>query len=94
MRGLCFSVKTKLEWLSLIHIFLLVSIDGYDFTTTVTAVITALNNVGPGLSMVGPAGNFAFFSDLSKYVLMFDMLAGRLEIFPMLLLFVPYTWKK
>ena len=73
---------------------LLVSIDGYDFTTTVTAVITALNNVGPGLSMVGPAGNFAFFSDLSKYVLMFDMLAGRLEIFPMLLLFVPYTWKK
>ena len=73
---------------------LLVSIDGYDFTTTVTAVITALNNVGPGLSMVGPAGNFAFLSDLSKYVLMFDMLAGRLEIFPMLLLFVPYTWKK
>ena len=73
---------------------LLVSLDGKDFTTTVTAVITALNNVGPGLSLVGPMGNFAFFSDFSKIVLMFDMLAGRLEIFPLLLLFVPYTWKK
>ena len=73
---------------------LVVSLDGSDFTTTVTAVITALNNVGPGLSLVGPMGNFAFFSDLSKFVLMFDMLAGRLEIFPLLLLFVPYTWKK
>ena len=73
---------------------LIVSLDGSDFTTTVTAVITALNNVGPGLSLVGPMGNFAFFSDRSKFVLMFDMLAGRLEIFPLLLLFVPYTWKK
>ena len=73
---------------------LIVSLDGSDFTTTVTAVITTLNNVGPGLSLVGPMGNFAFFSDLSKFVLMFDMLAGRLEIFPLLLLFVPYTWKK
>ena len=73
---------------------LLVSLDGKDFTTTVTAVITALNNVGPGLSLVGPMGNFGFFSDFSKIVLMFDMLAGRLEIFPLLLLFVPYTWKK
>ena len=70
------------------------SIDNFDFTTNVTAVISALNNIGPGLSLVGPSGNFAFFSGFSKYVLMFDMLAGRLEIFPMLLLFVPYTWKK
>ena len=73
---------------------LLLSIDNFDFTTNVTAVISALNNIGPGLSLVGPSGNFAFFSGFSKYVLMFDMLAGRLEIFPMLLLFVPYTWKK
>ena len=73
---------------------LLISLDGYDFATNVTAVIATLNNIGPGLSMVGPTGNFAMFSGFSKYVLMFDMLAGRLEIFPMILLFVPFTWKK
>lgn len=73
---------------------LLISLDNNDFTTNVTAVIATLNNIGPGLSKVGPAGNFEFFSDFSKYVLMFDMLAGRLEIFPMLLLFAPGTWKK
>lgn len=77
----------------LVASILLLTIDNFDFTTNVTAVISALNNIGPGLSLVGPAGNFAFFSGFSKYVLMFDMLAGRLEIFPMLLLFVPYTWK-
>ena len=73
---------------------LAVSVDNLDFETNVTAVIAALNNIGPGLAKVGPAGNFACFSDFSKYVLMFDMLAGRLEIFPMLLLFAPGTWKK
>lgn len=73
---------------------LLLSLDNFDFTTSVTAVISALNNIGPGLSLVGPAGNFSFFSPLSKYVLMFDMLAGRLEVFPMLLLILPGTWKK
>ena len=73
---------------------LAVSVDNLDFETNVTAVIAALNNIGPGLATVGPAGNFACFSDFSKYVLMFDMLAGRLEIFPMLLLFAPGTWKK
>ncbi len=73
---------------------LCLSLDGHDFTTNVTAVVSALNNIGPGLELVGPMGNFAFFSDFSKYVLMFDMLAGRLEIFPMLLLLVPGTWKK
>lgn len=73
---------------------LAVSIDNFSFTTNVTAVITTLNNVGPGLDMVGPTGNFAEFSVLSKYVFMFDMLAGRLEIFPLLLIFVPRTWKK
>ena len=61
---------------------------------TFTAVVATLNNVGPGLNMVGPTGNFADFSVFSKYVLMFNMLAGRLEILPMLILFHPATWKK
>lgn len=73
---------------------LLVAIDGKDFTTTVTAVIATFNNIGPGLSMVGPYGNFSEFSVMSKLVLMFDMLAGRLELFPMLLVFMPTTWKR
>ena len=74
--------------------FLAVSVDDFSLETNLTAVLACFNNIGPGLSLVGPSGNFAFFSGFSKYVLMFDMLAGRLEIFPMLLLFVPYTWKK
>ena len=72
----------------------IVSIDNFDITTTITAVVTALNNVGPGLGDVGPAGNFSGFSVLSKLVLSFDMLAGRLELFPMLALFSPYLWRK
>ncbi len=74
--------------------FLLISLDGFDTTTNFTAVTATLNNIGPGLNMVGPMGNFSEFSTLSKYVMMFDMLAGRLELFPMLLLFYPSTWKK
>ena len=73
---------------------LLISLDNFDLVTTFTAVAATLNNIGPGLELVGPAGNFAMFSTFSKYVLMFDMLAGRLEIFPMLLLFSPATWRK
>lgn len=73
---------------------LLVSLDEHDLVTNFTAVASALGNIGPGLSLVGPVGNFDLFSDLSKYVLMFDMLAGRLEIFPMLVLFNPATWKR
>lgn len=73
---------------------LLVSLDEHDLVTNFTAVASALGNIGPGLSLVGPVGNFDLFSDLSKYVLMFDMLAGRLEIFPMLVLFNPSTWKR
>lgn len=73
---------------------LLISLNGFDFTTTFTAVAATLNNIGPGLNMVGPTGNFADFSVFSKYVLMFNMLAGRLEILPMLILFHPATWKK
>ena len=73
---------------------LIVSVDNYDLTTNFTAVAATINNIGPGLSAVGPTCNFAFFSPLSKLVLIFDMLAGRLELLPMLLLFIPTTWKK
>ena len=73
---------------------LVVSIDNFDMTTNFTAVTATFNNIGPGLSMVGPTCNFDIFSPLSKLVLIFDMLAGRLEIFPLLILFVPSTWKK
>ncbi len=73
---------------------LLVSIENKDLVTNFTAVTAALNNIGPGLSMVGPMANFGHFTDFTKYILMFDMLAGRLEIFPMLLLFCPAVWKR
>lgn len=73
---------------------LLVSIDNFDLVTTFTAVATTLNNIGPGLEIVGPMGNFSSFSYFSKCVMIFDMLAGRLEIFPLLLLFFKGTWKK
>ena len=74
--------------------FLLVSIDNMDFTTSFTAVAANLNNTGPGLGAAGPVGNYADFSILSKIVFIFDMLAGRLEIYPLLLLFAPSAWKK
>ena len=73
---------------------LLVAFDGNDLITNFTAVASALNNIGPGLEQVGPMGNFGLFSNGAKLVLIFDMLAGRLEIFPLLLLFVRDTWKK
>ncbi len=73
---------------------LLISFDDCDFTTNFTAVAATLNNIGPGLAMVGPTQNFAFFSDGSKLVLIFDMLAGRLELFPILMLCTPAAWKK
>ena len=73
---------------------LFVCLDGFDLVTSFTAVASTLNNIGPGLEMVGPIGNFSCFSDLSKIVLIFDMLAGRLEIFPLLVLFFRDTWKK
>ena len=72
----------------------IVSLDNFDFTTNFTAVAATFNNIGPGLGAVGPTGNFSGFSAMSKWVMMFDMLAGRLEVFPMLLLFAPSTWKK
>ena len=73
---------------------LVISLDNLDPTTNFTAVAATLNNIGPGLNQVGPTCNFDLFSPFSKYILMFDMLAGRLELFPMLLLFSPRTWMK
>ncbi len=71
-----------------------VALDGRDIVTTSTAVLTCINNVGPGLGAVGPYGNYADFSILSKLVLCFDMLAGRLELIPILMLFSPYAWSR
>lgn len=73
---------------------LLVSVDEFDFTTNFTAVASMLNNIGPGLNLVGPTQNFSIFSVFSKFVLMFDMLAGRLELFPLMILLMPSTWRK
>ena len=73
---------------------LLISFEEHDLVTNFTAVVATINNIGPGLEMVGPVGNYAFFSGFSKLVLSFDMLAGRLELFPMLILFYPGTYKK
>ena len=73
---------------------LLISLDGFDLVTTFTSVLTCFNNVGPGLEVVGPMGNFAGFSAPAKLLLSFDMLAGRLELYPMLALFSPRLWRK
>ena len=73
---------------------LLLSLEGFDLTTTFTAVTACFNNIGPGLEMVGPMGNFSEFSLWAKLLLSFDMLAGRLELFPMLLLFAPSIWRR
>ena len=73
---------------------LLLSLEELDLVTTFTAVAACMNNIGPGLEVVGPMGNFAAFSPWAKLLLSFDMLVGRLEIFPMLLLFAPSIWKR
>lgn len=73
---------------------LIISIDGHNFETNFTSVATTINNVGPGLNLAGPVSNFSFFSPLSKVVMIVDMIAGRLELFPLLLLFSASTWKK
>ena len=73
---------------------LLVSLDNFGAETSVTSVFATLNNIGPGLGLCGPAGNFAFFSPLAKVVLCIDMLLGRLELYPMLVLLMPSTWRK
>ena len=73
---------------------LIISIDEFSIETNVSAVMACLNNIGPGFDMVGPTRNFADFSPLSKIVLSFNMLAGRLELFPVLMLFLPQAWKR
>ena len=74
--------------------FLLISLDGFDMVTNFTAIAATLNNIGPGLAQVGPMMNFGSFTNPAKLVMIFDMLAGRLEIFPMLVLFLPDTWRR
>ena len=73
---------------------LVISLDNLDFTTNFTAIAATLNNIGPGLAGVGPTCNFSVYSDFSILVMVFDMLIGRLEIFPILVLFSKYTWRK
>ena len=72
----------------------LVSFDGYDFSTNFTAALSCISNVGPGLGLIGPSGNFSIFSSFSKIVMAITMLFGRLEIYAMLILFIPSTWKR
>ena len=74
--------------------FLLISFDNMSLETNVTAVVSCLSNIGPGLDVVGPAGNFSQFSNISKVILSLDMLFGRLEFFPMILLFSPNLWRR
>lgn len=90
------SVNAYIVCYLLIFVFsvLLISFEEHDFVTNFTAVAATLNNIGPGLELVGPVQNYAFFSIPSKLLLCFDMLAGRLELFPMLVLFYPGTYKK
>lgn len=77
----------------LVSLFL-ISFDQFDPVTNFTSIVATLNNIGPGLEVVGPAGSFHDFSAFSKFVFMFDMLAGRLELYPMLVLFAPSVWKR
>ncbi|MCR4955055.1 MAG: TrkH family potassium uptake protein [Lachnospiraceae bacterium] len=90
--------SVNVYFISFVMIFvisvLLLSLEGNDLTTNFTAVAATINNIGPGLELVGPTRNFGFFHMFSKYVLMFDMLAGRLELFPLLILFYPTLWKE
>ncbi len=74
--------------------FIIISLDKFNFETNVTAIAATLNNIGPGFASVGPVENFSGFSWFSKLVLSFDMICGRLEIFPMMILFLPTTWRK
>ncbi|MBR5271715.1 MAG: TrkH family potassium uptake protein, partial [Clostridia bacterium] len=90
------SVNVYTVWLFVIFAVscILLSFEGHDLVTNFTAVTATINNIGPGLAKVGATCNFEFFGSFSKAVLIFDMLAGRLELLPMLVLFSPYSWKK
>lgn len=73
---------------------LLISVDGYDLTVNFTAALSSMSNIGPGLSIIGPTGNFAIFSTFSKIVLTIVMLLGRLEIYPLVILASPTLWRR
>ncbi len=92
LRGISFFFMTYMFFFSLC--VLIVSIDSPNFVTAFSAVAATLNNIGPGLDMVGPAGNYAQLSNLSKITLSIAMIAGRLEIFPVLVLLTPRTWRR
>lgn len=88
------STYTAVYVLIIIITTIIVSFDGYDYITNFTSVLATLNNTGPGLGIVGSAGNYSSFSALSKVVFCFNMLAGRLELYPLLLIFIPSAYKK
>ena len=73
---------------------ILISLDNFDFATTFSSVIETFNNIGLGLSKIGPKGNFSIFSDFSKLVFIILMITGRLEIFPIIILFSKKTWRR
>lgn len=87
-------VYLVLYWAIFLISILLISVDNFDFTTNFTAVAATFNNIGPGLSGVGPMSNFNCYSVFSKFVLMLGMLIGRLELYPIMLLLLPATWKR
>ena len=88
---------TNVFFITYIMIFVgsvfLLAFDEHDLVTNFTAAVTTINNIGPGLGEIGPVGNFSIFTTFSKYVLMFNMLAGRLELYPMLMIFHFGMWK-
>ena len=89
------TLSFSLVYFGLLLLFtFIVSFDGHDIATNFTAILSCLSNMGPGMGLVGPAGNYSIFSDLSKITMTLAMLLGRLEIFPLLVLFAPSTWKK
>ena len=80
--------------LTILGASLVISLDDQSFAVSFSSALTSVSNVGPGLEAVGPAGNFAAFSPLSKVVMSLCMIAGRLELFPILVLFTPAAWRK
>lgn len=87
-------VYLVIYWVFFLLAVLLISVDNFDFTTNFTAVAATFNNIGPGLGGVGPVSNFAGYSVFSKFILMIAMLIGRLELYPIMIMFMPSTWKR
>jgi len=88
------TVYVAFYFLIIVLTTLVCSLDNIDLLSTLTAVVSAMSNIGPGLGIVGPMGSFASFSGFSKVLLSLVMLTGRLEIFPMVMILVPAVWKK